>query len=220
MNIVNRTLTSNVVFIPVVETEVETVMVMGNAVFHPNFVASSEEPFFGVFGQWVSSGTMDLTFKQNTKRSLTGYFPNSFVPLSDEILQAEQEFRGDDVDLEIDFMEFPRLNILPVDVDFELIYEETLIANNGEINFTFTAYGGNDRRNRITFFINHEPIQINGYDFIEIDLPVGEMFQMDIIVDVLGLIRYNIIYAIMAPTGYDGPFQEVTKTPNLLLINK
>lgn len=144
----------------------------------------------------------------------------NMLPISQEVLNAERSWLGEGIDLELDFQIFPRVSILPYRHEFETLYEGIIVADDGHIQFTLFAYGGKELLNRITFFVNHQPIQFEGYDFIEIQMLDGKMLKLDVSFTVGDLESFNSLYAIMATAEPSEAIETIFKTPTLLLVNE
>jgi len=165
-----------VVFRPISGQIGETVMAVGTAMLRPFYMpADTNYPIFGIFHHLTSTLPIEINIARETAGGLNGNSSFDLQPLTQEILDAELEWLGERRDLTSNLRYFPRTSILPFDVDFQLYYEDRLIAENGYINFTFLTYGGEESQRRITFFIDHKPVEIDGYNYIEIEMVDGKM---------------------------------------------
>lgn len=203
----------------------ETMMSVGTAMFAPSFIPRDVYyPFFGFFHNLSSTMPGEISINYNIEHKLIGKIIDNLQPISQEILEAEEkwlaEWIGPDVDLELDLQSFPRMNISPRDSDFQLMYEGAIFVEEGHVNFTFLTYGGEEARNRITFFVNHQPVQVNGFDYLEVQMENGQMLKLEISLELENLDTFNTIYALRSVAGMDYESYDVFKTPTLLLINE
>jgi len=210
-----------VVFTPQSGIIGETVMVVGTAIFHPSFVPeSADQPFFGISHSMTSAFPIELEINHEIEKILNGNSMSVLQPISQEILDAEVRRLDPNIDLALNFQHFPRVSIFPNEAEFQLIYEGIVIAENGRARLTFLTYGGEESLNRITFFVNHKSVQVNGYDFIEVQMEHGKMLMIDVDLTLDSLDAYNTIYALMMAAGSEYEVQDVFKTPTLLLVNE
>ena len=99
-------------------------------------------------------------------------------------------------------------------------YEGVIIANNYNATVSLFVYGGHEVTNRITFFVNHKPVKVNGVDFLEVQMKYGQMLLIDIELSLDNLNEFNSLCAIMMTTGSDYTTQEMFKTRSILLVNE
>lgn len=138
------------------------------------------------------------------------------------LIDEEQAFRPEIEDIWDLIDHSPRLEILPEDEELQINYENLIITQNGHMNVQLLLYGGEEVTNRITFFVNHSPVQVNGLDFIEIQMEHRQMalVEVEVELELDELDHFNSFYAIMMTTGDDYHVQDMFKTPTLLLINE
>ena len=208
-----------VVFRPTSGQIGETIMAVDNGMFRPSHLPDINYPYFGNFHSLVSTLPREISINHEIQKTLVGHSTISLQPISQDIIDAEMEWFVEEADLEASLRGFRRLSIIPDGAEFQLYYEGIIEAADGQVNFTFLTYGGEESRRRITFFVNHEPVQVAGFDYIEIDMEHGQMLMLDISLTLENLDQYNTIYALMATSG-EASNHDVFKTPTLLLINE
>jgi PAS domain-containing protein len=100
--------------------------------------------------------------------------------------------------------------------------EEAYITGEpGELTLHFQMYGGEAGTYRTTVFVNHEPVMVDGKDYIETQLEENTMSQCDVTLDVSGLSERNTIYAVTVPADENYlEYGDVLKTASRLLVVK
>jgi len=209
-----------VLFRPVSGQIGEIIMAVDSAMFRPSYMPTNfNYPFFGMFHAITSTLPREISINYEIQKTFLGNTTSELQPISQEIMDVEMSWLGEGIDLESNLRRFRRMSIIPTDIEFQVYYEGIIKAEDGYVHFIFLTYGGEESRRRITFFVNHEPIQVDGFDYIEVDMEYGKMLMMEINLRLDNLNRYNIIYALMATSGtaYD---HDVFQTPTLLLISE
>ena len=122
-------------------------------------------------------------------------------------------------------MEFPRIGFFPYGVEIDLVhldFEDLIRFEKNFVRIQLLVQGGLNVINRITVFINHQPVQVNGADFIEFSLEDDNMLILDleIEVDLESINQFNSLYAIMMTTENDYRYQDIIKSRSLLLVRE
>lgn len=97
--------------------------------------------------------------------------------------------------------------------------EEAYIEEKSEIAVLhFQMYGGKAGTYRTTLFINHEPVLVDGKNYIETEYKDKTMSTYDINLDVSKIPQNSTIYAITVPADQNYlEYEDVKKTPSKLL---
>jgi len=114
----------------------------------------------------------------------------------------------------------PRIGIFPYGEEIDPDYQGVISTENGRATVHLFVYGGQEVTNRITVFVNHLPVRINGADFIEVQMSQGKMAIFDLELELAELDHFNSLYAIMMTTGEDYHLQDIFKTRTVLLVNE
>ena len=80
--------------------------------------------------------------------------------------------------------------------------------------------GGPEAEFNITLFINHQPVQLNGADYLSVRTVKNQMVEATFQIDTSALGALNTVYAI-AVTPEDGELEinNPVKTASVLLVN-
>jgi len=101
-------------------------------------------------------------------------------------------------------------------------YISKLILKDGKANLRLQIGGGVESDFRVTIFINHKPVMVEGNDSFIINTAYDQIVTYNFELDVQGLPRFNSLYATILPTG-DGYLlnpESGYKTGSILLINE
>lgn len=207
-----------VVFTPVSGTIGQEVGVIGATILRPNFMPESiDRPYFQIFHSLSATLPAELSINSNIGNHFSVYRDINFIDIPYEVLIELMDITGIPETDEI-------VEILEEHLFFYLIgnreHQSIVYAENGNINFQLRILGGQEVSNRVTIFINHKPVLINGSDFIELTMEQGKMANIQIEIDIDTLEDFNSIYAIVMTTGDDYHIQDIFKTRTLLLINE
>ena len=207
-----------VVFTPISGNIGERIGLIASTILNPSFMPDDINfPIFGPFHNLSENLPAELVINSQPIIPYWSSVIATLQPIPKEILEEEKS-RSDVLDLR--FKEFVRMGIFPCGYDFEFRYEGAIFAKDGVANFSLFAYGGLEVASRITFFVNHQPIQVNDIDFIELQMEHGQMTFVDIELTLDNLANFNSLYAVMMTTGEDFHLQHIFKTPTLLLVNE
>ena len=101
-------------------------------------------------------------------------------------------------------------------------YISKMILKDGKANLRLQIGGGVESDFRVTIFINHKPVMVEGNDSFIINTAYDQIVTYNFELDVQGLPRFNSLYATILPTG-DGYLlnpESGYKTGSILLINE
>jgi len=210
-----------VVFTPISGEIDERVGLIAGAILMPEFMPDSiDNPIFGIFHSLTATIPAEILISSETAGNFIEYSDAylELVPL--ELLTNEEVGSYVDEAFESQLTHLPNIGLLPSEGELQLDYEGVIFADDGQVTIRLFVYGGQEVTNRITLFINHQPVQVNGVDFIEVEMEVGQMAVIDLILDVDELSHFSSLYAIMMTTGEDYHVQDIFKTRTLLLVSE
>jgi len=211
-----------VVFSPISGEIGTNVGLIAGTLLRPNFMPTNiDESIFAPFHHLMTTFPAEVIINSDVQNSFTADTDVLFKPIMQNVMEAEKqqaEFEGMDFD---EWMASrARIGIFPHDLEFQLNYEEIIIADDGEVNLFLFVYGGKEITSRITFFVNHEPVQVNGADFIEIEMEHDKLALIDVNLSLDELNDLNSLYALMMATGDNYYDEDIYKTWTLLLVNE
>ena len=209
-----------VVFSPISGEYGSSTSATSAAILRPSFISNNiDYPIFDPFHNLSYSVQGEVRINYPINNRLSENVNVELESITQEVINAEEERLGEG-NLEDFLKSFRRVSILPYGHDFELHYEGSITVEDGNASFIFLAYGGCESLNHITFFVNHEPVQINGYDFIEVQMEHEKMVMIEVSMTFDNLEAFNSLYAIMAIPNITESLETMHKTTTLLLINK
>ncbi|MBG0785351.1 MAG: hypothetical protein H0S79_09620 [Anaerolineaceae bacterium] len=97
----------------------------------------------------------------------------------------------------------------------------TTTTKNGKIDLHLSGYGGVEVLYRVTIFINHQPVMIEGNESFLIQTYYDQVSTYTFTLDISGYDRMNSLYAIVVPVGESYKNNDIycMKTRTYLLIN-
>jgi len=210
-----------VIFRPIHGEVEERVGMIAGALLRPNFMPeNTENPAFNIFHALSATIPAEILISSETDRDTIGYFHTELEPIPDEILILIEESLQEDESFEDILAQFPRVGLFPYDSELDIFYEGAISSSGSQVNLRMFIYGGEAVTSRITLFINHQPVQVNGADFIEVQMEDGQIALIDLDIELENLEHFNSIYAIMMTTGEDYLIQDIVKTRSLLLVSE
>lgn len=203
----------DIVFTPVAANEGDRLGIVFMTILNPDFMP--EDGNYGIYHAVSANTAQEIYFKAmpDIKR-LTAYSEYTTQPIpQDRIDRLSHFISGSDsnpIDSNL---------ITEIAVNDEIVTQ--MKANSGKVTFTFNIYGGIEAAYRTMFFINHEPIEIMGANYLETKTEKGMMCSFDLEIDTTGMDPLSTLYAITNPSGKD--YLAVAlfpiKTRSILLIN-
>jgi len=212
-----------VVFSPISGVIGERVSFISGTLLRPDFIPESlERPFFGIFHSLSATIPAEIYINSEISASFSSYFSNQLKEIPQEILEYDAYLRGieiDDIHIYLDHA--PRIGFFPYGEEIVLDYQRVISTDSAtNANVHLFLYGGQEVTSRITLFVNHIPVRVNGADFIEIEMERGKMAVLNLELELTELEHFNSLYAIMMTTGEDYHFQDIFKTRTVLLVNE
>lgn len=203
-----------VVFKPVAGKKGSSVGIIPATILQPDYQPDSEDnPNYGNYHNLSFNIPAELKIASDVKETKSADKSVKVEKLSDEILKEYKntygtEYTSDDTD--------------PV---FELKSDtgenaSVIHAQNGKFTLRVQIYGGEEVTNRLTIFVNHEPVKINGKDYSEFKTEKGKVCCIDLTVDAGDLEELNTVYGVIMTAGDDYTVQTIYKTDSVLLLNK
>lgn len=108
------------------------------------------------------------------------------------------------------------LSVIPAeDENSSVIY-----SRDGTVTFKIRLYGGPEADHNITVFVNHQPVPVDGADYLAVRTKKDKMVEATVTVDVSALGESGTIYAIASSTGRDSGLTETVKSPSVLFVNR
>jgi len=210
-----------VVFSPISGNIGERIGLIAGALLRPDFMPDDvSNPIFDPFHHLSHTFPAEITVEYAPTNPSRRYKTANLQPILPEIVDMEKKRLQPGDTLESRLEEFVRIGIFPDDSDVKLNYEDIIVAKDGVARFSLFVYGGLDVTSRITFWVNHEPVQFNDVDFIDVQMEQGKMALIDIELKFLDLATFNSLYALMMTTNEDFHQQHMFKTWTLLLVNE
>jgi len=209
-----------IVFRPISGAINTNVSLMAATLLQPNFLPNSKDnplffPFHNLFAP--ISDIIEINYEITNDFLVSEY--KNLMPISKNLIHDISSFHQA-TDISTFLRYSPMIEIIPRDKELQINYEDLIVAKNGTIYLQLLVFGGQNVTNRITFFVNHEPVQANGVDFFKIELIEGYMAVIDVTIEADNLNEFNSIYAIMMTTGDDFRMQGMFKSPSLLLVSE
>lgn len=208
----------DVVFTPVSGDLGEQVGLIGATLLRPGFMVEGvERPYFQIFHSLSATLPAELSINSNILNDFSVYSDISLTDIPTDIFDELMYMSGvAEKDTLLEILEHQ----LMIDLLGNREHEFIIYASDGLINFELQIFGGQEVTSRITFFVNHEPVSINGADFVEITMEQGKMAIIPIEIEIDSLNDLNSIYAIAMTTGDDYQLQDIFKARTLLLVNE
>jgi len=207
-----------IVFTPVSGENGETVDFIVASLLQPDYLPESrDEPIFGVFHTLGARFPEEILINDRIQNTLSNYTNIQLIEVPQNLIDEEHSFSLEDVSR---LKWSPRIEILPAEADLQINYEDLIVANNGYVQIQLLLYGGPEAVSRITFFVNHQPVAVNGVDFIEIQMESGQMALVQVELTLTELNDFNSLYAIVAMPNIDHIVPGIFKTQTLLLVSQ
>ena len=199
----------DVKFKPISGTIGEEIGVIPAVIWNPNYMPANSGSIR--FGNCYSLSTnIPLTIKME-QDGMNNHTPSSLqyeiMDIPEAImLSLENVYANESYD------------ILNESVGFEIETENNiLLAKNGKVDITINLYGGKQVKDKITIFINNQPIEISGGDYIEVNTQNGKMCKVQATIDVSHLESDSVLYAVVMTTENDYVIQDIFMTQPVLI---
>lgn len=202
-------------FHPISGKKGENIGIIPATIWNPDFIPESKErPSFGNCLQLGANIPLTIQMKSDGKAVYKlAEADAKMADIPEEILAAYEGAAGED---SYDFLDDSvGFTMEPSEKNTRLLRTE-----NGKADITINLYGGKQVTDKITVFINNEPIQINGGNYVEVDTKKGKMWQIRFSLDVSRYGERSTIYAVAMTSGNDYMVDDIYQTSALLLVNE
>jgi hypothetical protein len=192
----------DIVFTPTAGQAGETVGVVYSAIFNPDFIPESEErPNYGLYHSITATMPQELYFEtdviEDDEKAFTEFIEED---IPDDISMKYAGYGTDSSWLD----STPKLFLFSDDDDSNDLNNSIFCSENGKIELKFRILGGvNGITYQTNIYINHEPVNIMGFDCFEITVEKGKMYTASFELDISEYDHLNTIYAISNPIGTD-----------------
>ena len=190
-----------------------SIPVVAILIFQPDFIPSVENPIFGIFHEISQTITKEIKIQHVIQH----YKDYLHFNLNNEYLEYFSDF------ILTPAIDNVRIGILPNHIKYPILYEHKVYDYLGFLDLSIFAVGMKNGTYRLSFFINHLPVQMNGYDFIELKvLSDNVIFKKELtfnLNEIDELTKKNVIYIVKSDVNSIGIRDSIVKSPSLLLIN-
>ena len=203
-----------IIFKPVSGKRGEKVGVIPATIWNPESIPEEKNPTWGNRQQFSAGIPLEIDMKCDGTNHLRATNKNVRVSdIPEEILDDNKNVHVSDeydaLDASVNFI------MEPSNKDIDILY-----GKDGKVPITLKLYGGKNVNDKITVFINNNPVKIDKKDYIKVKTEKGKMVTITANLDLSQYDRINSIYAIVMTSGNDYRIQDIYKTESLLLINK
>lgn len=191
----------NLVFQPVTGKTGDSLSIQAVTILSPSYMpAGTENPSYGIYHSENLTLPLQIAYEADApaenKRTATDKYDITDIPKS--VTDTNAYFDMDTLDT-VNY-----LSIVPADGEDNSI----LYSQDGFATFKIMLYGGPEADNNITVFVNHQPVQLGGADYLAVRTVKGKMVEATIILDVSSFGKLNTLYAIASSTGRDSDLTE------------
>ena len=201
-------------FKPISGKKGENIGIIPAIIWNPESIPNESNPRFGNNQHLSANIPVVIKMKKNGQNLLKK--AKTEITIEDipkEILEELETWHGaDDYD------------ILDSSVNFQIESSEKnksiIYGTDGKVSITMKLYGGKQVTDKITVFINNQPVKIDGKDYVQVKTEKGKMCTIKCDIDISQYGELNSLYAIAMTAGEDYKIQDIYKTDSLLLVNK
>ncbi|EGW38377.1 hypothetical protein [Desulfosporosinus sp. OT] len=208
-----------IVFTPVTGKEGDRLGIVFAVIFNPDYIPQNEnKAIYGMNHKLFSTVSQEIYFKCGTvnKEEQSSYSKSLVEDISQEVKdKTKAKDENSIADGSSDSLS-TTAELLQEDGKNNIFY-----AKNGKAKFKFRIYGGLDTTYHTTIFVNNNPVQVMGSDYIDTTTKKGKMCTIELEFDTGKYERLNTIYAISVPAGkgYLLKNNSPIKTKSILLVN-
>lgn len=183
-------------------------------IIYPKFQPKSkDEPSYQYYGNIFQTVPQQVRFEADSKNNdkQEAVYSSDGKDIPKEIKNAYEALFG----VSIDESDSNQANVELFKEDSDEAYIEEKSEN---VVLHFQMYGGKAGKYRTTLFINHEPVLIDGKNYIETEYKSKTMSTYDMNLDVSKIPQNSTIYAITVPADQNYlEYEDVKKTSSKLL---
>nr|WP_304429861.1 hypothetical protein [uncultured Acetatifactor sp.] len=203
----------NLVFQPVTGKTGDSLSIQAVTILSPSYMpAGTKNPSYGIYHSENLTLPLQIAYEADApaenKRTATDKYDITDIPKS--VTDTNAYFDMDTLDT-VNY-----LSIVPADGEDNSI----LYSQDGFATFKIMLYGGPEADNNITVFVNHQPVQLGGADYLAVRTVKGKMVEATITLDVSSFGKLNTLYAIASSTGRDSDLTETRKSDSILMVNQ
>jgi len=201
-------------FSPVSGQKGEDIGVIPATIWNPDYIPqNNENPNFGNCLQLSANIPLTIRMRHDSKNS------HKLIDASAQLMDIPEEILAKYEGVEANGV----YDILDNSMGFDIVPSEKdkrlLKAKEGKIELILNIYGGAQVTNKITLFLNNNPIVINGGNYVQVDMKKGKMWQIKLTLDAKDCKEKNTIYAVAMTSGNDYEVQDIKQAEALLLLN-
>ena len=210
-----------IIFTPILGKAGETLKISFAGIYNPSFMPDSEKVSYGMNHKMSTHNPYKLIFHKNTAYTGQDKLPREEilknVSYSEEKISTDmrKEYENEDE------------NQLDKSIYVELFEEGNYVRYNNKkivsggketVPLIFRGFGKEGVTYRTTFYLNHQPIGIQGHDYLEWNTIKGSIAEFKMDLDVSWLEGINTLYSISVPIESD-EFIQKTNSMNLKIGN-
>ena len=207
----NEAIKFTVSFIPVTGKVGETLGLERIFLFKPSFMPENETQSFGIYQDGDLQEMPSVVMKLDAPQASNSTFVEVMTkPIPESEKQPTENNPAGRV-------EHPNFRL----TDGRTSYPVVLHSSNDQIELTASIWGGVEADYRVTLFVNHQPVKINGQPDFVMKVPYDKVASHTFSIDTRGFAHYNSLYAVILPIGESFQNAELwgTKTKSILLIH-
>lgn len=200
---------------PVSGNQGEVVGMQFAMIFKSDYLPDSEgNTSFGNCGKINSTISLPVNMQEAAENNtVVDSVEASVVDIPDEVMEMQENFMAEGTDNPLDYGSY-----LEIKMNDD---KNVLHAENGKLHLTMQAYGGKEVASKITFFINNEPVKVDGCDYVSMHSTSDKMTVFDVTIDVSEYETPCSFYAVAATSGEDYLIQDdLIQSQRCLLLNE
>ena len=210
----------DIVFTPVTGKEGDRLGIFFVVIFNPDYMPPTEnEAIYGINHKLFSTVSQEIHFERTVNKEEQSSYSKFLVE------DITQEVKDKTKAKNITSATEGSSDSLYTDTTAELLQEgqtnNIFYAKNSKVKFKLRIYGDLDINYHTTIFINNNPVQVMGSDYIDTATKKGKMCMVELELDTDSYEKLNTIYAISVPAGkgYLSKNNTPIKTKSILLVN-
>lgn len=185
------------------------------SVIYPSFQPESiEQPSYQYYGSLAQVVPQQVKFDADAQAEERKFqTAENGLDLTDDVLNSIEMFSSQSAQEALEDNLYVQM--------YQKNVDETVVkSENGKITLHLQLCGGVDGIYNTTIFINHEPVSIDGMEYIQSEITANKMSECEITLDVSDYEYLNTIYAVTVPAD-DAylDYYPVEKTDSTLLVN-
>ncbi len=200
-------------FTPVTGKKGQTLSFNQMVMLYPSYLPDSPDQYFGSLQEGHPWDYGTIRFLEDAPSQLE----NTYVQVESQLMPESMKMVSEDNPtgrVKVPFYYF--------NDDSGRDYISRLMLEDGKANLRIQIGGGVEADYRVTIFVNHKPVMIEGNESFNIKSVYDQIVTYNFVLDVQELPRFNSLYATILPIG-DGYLlnpESGKKTTSTLLINE